>query len=42
MDLLYHRTVTSGLQATLQLARASPIMAVIQAPVAKAEAIAQR
>ncbi|WP_227978776.1 hypothetical protein [Deinococcus terrestris] len=42
MDLLYHRTVTSGLQATLHLARASPIVAVIQAPIAKAEAIAQR
>lgn len=40
--LTYHRTVTSALQATARLARASPYVALISAPVDKAEQIAER
>ena len=40
--LTYHVTVTSGLQAVAKLARLSPMMAVIEAPVSKVEQVAQR
>lgn len=40
--LHYHVTVTSALQAVARLARSSPMAAVIQAPVQKAQAIAER
>lgn len=40
--LTYHRTATSALQATARLARASPYIAVISAPLNKAEQIAER
>lgn len=40
--LNYHITVTSGLQDVARLARASPQVAVIQAPLGKALQIAQR
>jgi hypothetical protein len=40
--LTYHVTVTSGLQAVARLARLSPLMAVIEAPVGKAEQVAER
>jgi len=40
--LIYHVTVTSGLQAVAKLARLSPLVAVIEAPVGKAERVALR
>lgn len=40
--LSYHTTVTSALQTVARLARASPMVAVITAPVEKAEQIARR
>lgn len=40
--LVYHTTVRSALQAVARLARSSPMMAIIHAPVARAESIALR